>query len=165
MSYYIIRYLILLSMGFCLQQYTVEEILSDPVGHSVDVHALPWAIDLAPDVSVVEVDPPKPEMREQLTEGENATAYVVTCSDQQIEYVYFSRYDRTYRIEGIPLEHRPISGLVWASPRYLVFDRWSQPHYGMHYVVDTEQLCLVHACPFPDQFFLDQQKEVSGTAE
>jgi len=165
MSCCILRFLVLASTGLCLQQSAVEERLSDPAGHSIDVHALPWSTDLAPDVDVVEADPPKPEMCEQLTGSETATAYVAVCSDTRIEYVYFDQNGKTYRIEGVPLEHRPISGVAWASPRYLVFDRWSQPHYGMHYVVDTEQLCLVHACPFPDQFFLDQQRQASETAE
>jgi hypothetical protein len=118
-------------------------------------------MDLAPNVNVVEVDPPNSRKREQLTRSGNATAYVVARSDPtdlQIEYVYFDRNGKTYRIEGVPLGHRPISDVAWASMRYLVFDRWSQPHYGVHYIVDTEQLCVVHVCPFPDKFYLDQQR-------
>ena len=166
---FIITVLVLPTFGCSLQHPAPEVQLLDPTGHLVDVHALPWSIDLAPNVNVVEIDPPSSMKREQLTRSGDATAYVVARSDPndpQIEYVYFDRNSKTYRIEGVPLGHRPISDVVWASPRYLVFDRWSQPHYGVHYVVDTEQLCVVHICPFPDQFYLDQQSQVfNGSLE
>jgi hypothetical protein len=61
------------------------------------------------------------------------------------------------------MEHRDFSDLVWVNDRYLVFDRWSSPHYGMHYIFDVTQKKLLLATPFPDQFYLDQQKKDSNS--
>lgn len=166
MRYFILTVFVLATFGCSLQQSAPEAQLPDPAGHVVDVHALPWSTNSAPNIKVVEVDPPDSSKREQITRSGNATAYVVARSDPndlQIEYVYFNHNGKTYRIEGVPLEQRPITAVAWASSRYLVFDRWSQPHYGVHYVVDTEQLSVVHICPFPDRFFLDQQQQDSGS--
>ena len=142
--------------------------LADPYGHVVDVNAKPWSADLAPDVKVVPIVPPVNVTRDQQVTTKNAYAFVVPrrdASEPQVEYVYFNVHGVHYRVEGLPIPHRPISNLVWATPRYLTFDRWSQPHHGMHYVVDTKRLTLVHATPFPDQFALEQQRKNSETME
>jgi hypothetical protein len=55
-----------------------------------------------------------------------------------------------YEVRGLPLPHRPFSDLVWNNNRTLVFDRWSQPHYGIHYAVDVINRKLVTASAFPD---------------
>jgi hypothetical protein len=55
-----------------------------------------------------------------------------------------------YEVRGLPLPHRPFSDLVWNNNRTLVFDRWSQPHYGIHYAVDVITRKLVTASAFPD---------------
>jgi len=137
-------------------------VLPDPVGHVVPVHEGPWSTELAPDVKVVQVDPPK-TTREQEVRTDYAAAFVIPRSDPaepQIEYVYFERDGKTYRIEGVPLGWRPISDVAWASSRYLVFDRLSQPHHGVHYVVDTVALCLVHVSLFPSEFLFKQQQSL-----
>ena len=58
---------------------------------------------------------------------------------------------KIFEIRGLPLEWRPFSNLIWADDRTLMFDRWSQPHYGVHYAVDIEGRRLVAAVPFPDK--------------
>jgi hypothetical protein len=135
-------------------------VLPDPVGHAVPVHTRPWSTELAPNVKVVQADPQK-TMRQQEVRTDNAAAFVVPRSDPAetpIEYVYLERDGKTYRIEGVPLDYRPISGVAWASSRYLVFDRLSQPHHGVHYVVDTVALRVVHVAVFPSEFLLKQQQ-------
>jgi hypothetical protein len=47
-------------------------------------------------------------------------------------------------------ELRPFSGLVWLSSDILVFDQWTQPHYGIHYAVDVRNHRLLQAAPFTD---------------
>jgi hypothetical protein len=47
-------------------------------------------------------------------------------------------------------ELRPFSGLVWLSSDILVFDQWTQPHYGIHYAVDVRTHRLLQAAPFTD---------------
>lgn len=49
-----------------------------------------------------------------------------------------------YHIQGIPLSWRPFTNLTWTRETYLEFDRWSNPHYGFHYVVDISQKKLVN---------------------
>lgn len=61
-----------------------------------------------------------------------------------------------YEIQGISLDDRPFSGLVWVKDRYLVFDRWSNPHYGIHYVIDVVEKKALVMDPFPDEFTLAQ---------
>ena len=65
---------------------------------------------------------------------------------------------KIFEIRGLPLEWRPFSDLIWADNRTLMFDRWSQPHYGIHYAVNVEGRRLVAAVPFPDKFYLEQQR-------
>ncbi len=48
-------------------------------------------------------------------------------------------------------ELRPFSGLVWLASDILVFDQWTQPHYGIHYAVDVRHGRLLQAAPFPDR--------------
>ena len=140
---------------------------ADPHGHVVDVHAKPWLADI-PNVRLVCVEaPPSDRIRDIVTnQSATAQAYIVKkawMSDSTRDHVQIEFFNtgRVFEIEGIPCEHRPISDLVWIGDRYLVFDRWSQPHHGMHYVVDVFKHKLILATPFPDQFFLDQQKKDS----
>jgi hypothetical protein len=140
--------------------------LPDPIGHVVDVHEKPWSVEIAPDTRVTQTTPPDKSVREQTVTNVGNEAFVVSNEDpanNQIEFVYFIAAGRCYRIDGIPLPNRPFSGVAWASPRYLVFDRWSQPHYGIHYIVDIEALSVVNVAPFPDQFYLDQQNQPPAT--
>ncbi len=71
---------------------------------------------------------------------------------------------KTYEIQGLPAPWRPFSDLVWIDPDILVFDRWSQPHYGWHYAVDVRQGQLIQAAPFPDQWMLSGTPAVLPTA-
>ena len=58
---------------------------------------------------------------------------------------------KVFEIRGLPLEWRPFSDLTWANDHTLMFDRWSQPHYGLHYCVDMKAKRLTAAVPFPDK--------------
>lgn len=143
--------------------------IPDPHNHVVDVHAFPWSVELAKDVVIMEVeapviDPIDASNQRNFVENDSKTkrAFILEAGgppEWQCEYVYYQEFstDQVFVILGIPFAHRPFSDLVWVQDRYLVFDRWSQPHYGIHYVVDTELRKLVLARPFPDQFLLDSQ--------
>ena len=141
----------------------------DPHGHVVDVHALPWMTELAPDVLILKVPALDKKPHENCVTNQSQTIVAFTIfagrnpPDWQGEHVYFQRLGANERfvILGIPMGHRDFSDLVWVNDRYLVFDRWSSPHYGMHYIFDAVQKKLLLATPFPDQFYLDQQKKDS----
>jgi hypothetical protein len=44
-----------------------------------------------------------------------------------------------------------VSDLSWADYQTLVFDRWSQPHYGVHYAVNVKSRKLLVVAPFRDK--------------
>jgi hypothetical protein len=73
-------------------------------------------------------------------------------------FVTERRTGKIFEIRGLPLEWRPFSDLIWGDSTTLMFDRWSQPHYGVHYAVDVEKRQLVAAVPFPDRVFLQPQR-------
>jgi hypothetical protein len=58
---------------------------------------------------------------------------------------------KVFEIRGLPMEWRPFSDLAWVNNQTLIFDRWSQPHYGVHYVIDVKRKELIKAIPFPDK--------------
>jgi dienelactone hydrolase len=58
---------------------------------------------------------------------------------------------KVFEIKGLPMEWRPFSDLTWLNNQTLVFDRWSQPHYGVHYEVNVKLKTLIRAVPFPDK--------------
>ena len=136
----------------------------DPHHHVVDIHEGPWTSELASDARFVPVPRLPENCRRNVVTNEAATirAYVVDrrlpdgviLEDLRFEFLDTGKI---FKIEGIALAHRPYSDLVWVESRYLIFDRWSNPHYGMHYVVDAVDKKVILARPFPDQFFLDQQ--------
>jgi hypothetical protein len=141
---------------------------ADPHGHVVDVHAKTWSTSGVPDARLIWVDPPPSDrLRNTVTnKSETMRAYIVDkawMGESTREHIQIQYLDsgKVFEIEGLPLEHRPFSDLVWVENRYLIFDRWSQPHYGMHYVVDALEKKLILATPFPDQFYLDQQRKDS----
>lgn len=137
----------------------------DPHHHAVDVHAQPWSVAGAPDFELVQVNPPPTDRLHGVVTNQTATlqAYVIekaSISGAVREYIQIEEFDtgRVHEVRGIPLGYRPYSDLVWVGDRYLVFDRWPQPHYGWHYVVDVLKRELILARPFPDPFYLDQRK-------
>ncbi len=60
---------------------------------------------------------------------------------------------KVFEIRGLPMEWRPFSDLAWMDNQTLVFDRWSQPHHGVHYQINVKRMKLIKAVPFPDQVF------------
>jgi hypothetical protein len=80
-----------------------------------------------------------------------------TISDTRL-FVAERGTGKIFEIRGLPLEWRPFSDSIWASDQILMFDRWSQPHYGVHYAVNVESRRLVASAPFPDKFYLRQQR-------
>ncbi len=129
---------------------------------------MPWQKDLAPNVITLEVFALDKIRHENICTNPSKSMVAFTMSaggppDWQTEHIYFQKIGAQERfvILGIPMEHRVYSDLTWLNDRQLVFDRWSSPHYGIHYVFDTAQKILLLAAPFPDQFYLDQQKNDS----
>ena len=73
-------------------------------------------------------------------------------------FVAERRTGQILEVRGLPLEWRPFSNLIWANDHTLMFDRWSQPHYGVHYALNVRSRRLVAAVPFPDKFYFNQSR-------
>jgi len=113
--------------------------------------------NVAPDFSMVETSLVAKAQKENVITNRNRTYEAFTVSGTRL-FVVERRTKKNFEIHGLPLEWRPFSDLVWKNRYLLVFDRWSQPHYGVHYVVDVKSKRLVTAATFPDEVYLEQQR-------
>ena len=140
----------------------------DPHGHVVDVHKKPWSTLNARNIKLVLVERPPNSKKENVVLNQSKTmrAYITWKSqnnDGNLPHIWidYLQSGQVYEIQGIPLPRRPFSDVKWVDDKFLVFDRWSNPHHGMHYVVDAVERKLRLSAPFPDQFFLDSQRRES----
>ena len=118
---------------------------------------------LMPEVTISEVTLDKSVMKENLAGSEDGryeafTSYHPEKSPSFRIYFVERGTTRIYEVRGLPLPHRPFSDLAWVNNWTLEFDRWSQPHYGIHYAVNVKGKKLVTASAFPDEFYLKQQR-------
>lgn len=112
------------------------------------------------DVLICELWPEKSWKRENVTTNKEKTYTAFTVchplpppdQDSCQEQIYFEekKTGKVYEVNGLLMPHRPFSDLAWASDDTLLFDRWSQPHYGFHYAVNVKALRLVAAHSFTD---------------
>ena len=135
--------------------------LADPHRHVVEVHKRPWKTDLAPEVIIAVLEGSVVDTRDSvLSPNGRWLAFVFST---QLEWARVgledTRSGKRYQLVNLPLEYCPINDIVWIDSTHLAFDRWSQPHYGMHYIVDVRNIRLLLAAPFPDEFFLRQQRD------
>lgn len=78
-------------------------------------------------------------------------AFFVCDPDCKI-FIEDLKTNQIYQLEAPSfLPTRPFSELVWVTSDILVFDQWTQPHYGVHYAVDVAKGELILASPFTDQ--------------
>lgn len=126
--------------------------VGDPHGHVVAVHHPPWSTALAPAARLCAA--PATEAPEHGTPSPSGrwAAWVAVDRDAPGGRLHISERAtrRVLVLEGLPLSDRPLRDLAWLNERWLAVDRWSQPHHGVHYVLDVEARRLVLAAPFPD---------------
>lgn len=111
---------------------------------------------VGPSVSIVAVQAPPAASQNNITRDDSGwwlafTVYKPGARNSDRIYFRDLKTGKTYEIRGIPLPHRPFSDLAWRGKGLLVFDRWSQPHFGIHYEVDAAKRRLVVAYGFPDE--------------
>lgn len=70
---------------------------------------------------------------------------------------------KTYRLENLHFLHRYIRALEWIDTRFLCFDIWTGPHFGVHYVIDTRTKRLIHATHFHDDFIEELERKAAAT--
>jgi len=103
-----------------------------------------------PEFSMVETSLEVGLKKENLVKSRNRGYEAFTISDTRL-LVSDQSTGKVFEIKGLPMEWRPFSDLAWLNNQTLVFDRWSQPHYGVHYEVNVKLEKLIRAVPFPDK--------------
>lgn len=126
--------------------------LVDPHHHVVDISKAWLDPQIVATFKIVEVSIEPDLERENNTKNQNGTFQAFTTCGQSCRiFIEELKTSKIYELQGLPLEWRPFSDLVWITNDILVFDRWSQPHYGVHYAVNMKERKLILASPFPDQ--------------
>jgi hypothetical protein len=103
-----------------------------------------------PEFAMVETSLEAGVKKENLKTSRNRRCAAFTVSDTRL-LVSERTTGKVFEIRGLPMEWRPFSDLAWIDNQTLIFDRWSQPHYGVHYEVDVKRKKLIRAVPFPDK--------------
>lgn len=134
--------------------------IPDPHHHPVPVHQQPWRNELAPDARFPRVMIPVVAHDTVASPNGRWRAFIHGRSEKEGDRLYLQEVQtgNQYEVCGIPLPYRPLSDLVWLDDHLLAFDKWSQPHHGVHFVVDVQRLRLVLSTPFPDEFILREQE-------
>ncbi|MBI3787606.1 MAG: hypothetical protein HY276_05035 [Ignavibacteriales bacterium] len=142
------------------QRISGQPFLPDPHYHVVAVHEKPWETELAPEARVLLLDHSMGGRDSVISPNGRWHAFIHYPSDKDGGRICLQNLQtgKLYEVRGISLPYRPLNDLVWLDNNLLAFDRWSQPHYGIHYIVDVKKRRLVLAAPFPDEFFLRQQR-------
>jgi hypothetical protein len=135
--------------------------LPDPHNHVINVHVTPWKTEDAQAARLVWVDPPPQDSITSVVTNQSRTARAYIhkkpwTGNSYREHIQIEdlKLHKVYELEGIPFEWRDYDELVWLEDRYLLFDRWTSPHYGRHFVVDFTKKKLMLMVPFPDEFYL-----------
>jgi hypothetical protein len=107
--------------------------------------------EIASEVSFTRADASGAAKRQDICRSRDKRFIAYTTSEgTERLFVHDTRTRTVYEIKGIPLAYRPLSDLHWKERYRLEFDRWSQPHYGVHYELDVLRKKLVAAYGFPD---------------
>ncbi len=146
-----------LSISFAQNRQPVP----DPHKHVVAVHEGAWNTDIASETQIVALKGEAVDARDSvLSPNGRWLAFIFSTPDEHDRLGFQDMQSgKRYQLDSLPLPYRPISSIVWIDSALVTFDRWSQPHYGMHYVVDINRARLVLATPFPDEFYLRQQRD------
>jgi len=131
--------------------------LTDPHHHVVDVLSSTIPPEIAEKFAFVKIELGPQVERYKVTVNAEGT-YQAFCIHEVFPdggfrerlIVEDSSSGENYEIQGISPLGRDFSSLVWIG-QVLVFDKWSQPHYGWHYAVDVPNGTLIQAAPFPDR--------------
>jgi hypothetical protein len=144
----------ILAAAVCLLPAACERPPADAATSRV-LDSRPWSTELAREVVLT----PTTNIDEShavkcVTNNAGDRALIVDAphdsADHQIQHVFIVTGGRVYRVDHLPLEWRPITDICWLDARHVTFDRWSTPHYKMHYTIDVRALKLVDATPIDD---------------
>jgi hypothetical protein len=106
------------------------------------------AVDI-PEFSIAETSIEPDFKKEKLVTSRNKKYDAFTVDETRL-FVTERGTKKVFEIKGLPMEWRPFSDLSWVDNQTLMFDRWSQPHHGVHYVVNVKTRKLLVVSPFGD---------------
>jgi hypothetical protein len=116
--------------------------------------------EVAPEFSMAETTLKKADKKANVAINKNRTFEAFTVDDEIRIFIKDRKTGKIFEIKGLPFEWRYFSDLVWADNQTLMFDRWSEPHFAVHYAVNAVKRKLIAAKPFPDAFMLGVQKRI-----
>ena len=130
----------------------------DPHQHVVDVNQGGFDVGInASDFHVVTATVPANFTQKEniVSNGNNTRRAFMACDQNNCQDELFIDdflIGCTYHLQSAQfMPWRPFSDIVWVTDDIVVFDQWSQPHYGIHYMVDMRSKKLLLAAPFPDE--------------
>lgn len=126
--------------------------ISDPHEYIVAIiNEVSLDLERFSEFEIVEVSLNSDLQYQNITLNKSRTLRAFTACDGDCR-IFFENLatQQIFEIQGLPLSYRPFSNLVWISDVILTFDRWSQPYYGIHYVVNIDIQELLLAVPFHD---------------
>jgi hypothetical protein len=106
--------------------------------------------EIAPGVTIIRVDSRKVAVRQDICRSKDRRfiAFITSAGSERL-FIEDRQLKIVSEVRGIPLENRPFNDLGWTAQNRLKFDRWSQPHHGMHYELDVRSKRLIVAYAFP----------------
>ncbi|MBS1793600.1 MAG: hypothetical protein JSS81_07090 [Acidobacteria bacterium] len=113
------------------------------------------AAEVRPDFKFVETRLDKDAAIDRRVRNKSRTFEAFTIDESRL-FVKDLKSGKIYEIRGLSFEWRFFADVVWADNRTLMFDRWTEPHYAIHYTVDVSRRRLLEAYPFPDEFMRRQ---------
>jgi len=137
----VLCFLIAIIMGSCQNSEPQNSrlptpTLDDPHHHGVDISH----IGIPVEIKVVEVTMDPNIVRENVTANQSRTFKAFTTYEESFNiFVEDTVEGVTMEIQGFPSPWRPFSDLVWITDDILVFDRWANPHYGVHYTINIRR--------------------------
>jgi len=125
-------------------------------------HLLGAGGQLAREISVaqVELELKAEWIKSEAKDGDDYVAYIYDEPDKG-ERILFSdlKYGAMYEVLNVPMQHRYNSHLLFSAPGVLNFNRWSTPHYALHYEIDLLARKLKAVEIAPDRFYREQNGE------
>lgn len=119
-----------------------------------------WSTALAPDFNIraIEADPlyEIDKVYSEIPNTNNEVIVIHYCYKDSSDIsrdgiqILYTTTESLFEVENIPYPWRPIETPYWTEDGYLAFVRWSNPHYGMIYIISAYEYKLVHAQPIND---------------
>ncbi len=117
--------------------------------------------DLAQKIKIVEISRLPNQKRESIAVNSAQTYQGFTICElisefdpeqgcQEKIFIEDMNAGKFYQIQGIPMSWRPFTNLAWTGEHIFAFERWSNPHYALQYVVDMNQKKLVDISVFEE---------------